>query len=202
MKSQPEGRLRRTDVSVWVHPRDNYQRQMNVPMPGWSRYGILVQEVVIQIQYPRNQCQMFWPLCISHHYWCTKQVWTFSPFWEVSLLIKTVQAVVHPMGKVMVTTIPQHTLKTIKLCFEGRPCDWSMQDNNNFHGKIDAAEHTVSIAKNYDGPLKRIWELAGNFAETWHLKRVEQKLRRVAMISCTSKDVFQNKMKRISITYW
>jgi len=79
-----------------------------------------------------------------------------------------------------------------------------MQDNNNFHGKIDAAEHTVSTAKNYDGPLKRIWELwfAGNFAETWHLKLVEQKLWRVAMISClnTSKDVFQNKMERISIT--
>jgi len=26
MKSQPEGRLRRTEVSVWVHPRDNYQK--------------------------------------------------------------------------------------------------------------------------------------------------------------------------------
>ena len=130
----------------WVHvsiQETTTKRQMNVPMPGCSRYGILVQEVVIQIQYPTNQCQMFWQLCISHDCWCTKQVWTISLFWEVSLLIKTVQAVVHSMGKVIVTTIPQHTLKTIKLCFEGLPCDWSMQDSNNFHGKIDAAEHTV-----------------------------------------------------------
>jgi len=35
------------------------KRQMNFPMPGWSRYGVLVQEVVIQIQYPKNQCQCF-----------------------------------------------------------------------------------------------------------------------------------------------
>jgi len=60
------------------------KRQMNVPMPGCSRYGILVQEVVIQIQYSRNQCQMFWQPCISHDRWCTKHVWTISLFWEVS----------------------------------------------------------------------------------------------------------------------
>jgi len=60
--------------------------------------------------------------------------------------------------------------------------------------------------KNMPGPGKEFvnFDLWENFAETWHLKLVEQKLWKVAMISClnTSKDVFQNKMERISITYW
>ena len=85
----------------------------------------------------------------------------YQPVWEFSLLTKTVQAVVHPMGKVMVTTIPQHTLKTIKLCFEGLPCDWSMQDNNNFHGKIDAADQLTKIMP---GP----WEKFKNF-DLWEI---------------------------------
>ena len=43
-----------------------------------------------------------------------------------------------------------------------------MQDNNNFHGKINAAEHTVSTAKNMPGPGKEFvnFDLWENFAET------------------------------------
>jgi len=82
------------------------KRQMNFPMPGWSRYGVLVQEVVIQIQYPKNQCQCFdnyaSVMIIGVQIKCELS----ACFGKFLLLIKTVQVVVHPMGKVMVTTNP------------------------------------------------------------------------------------------------
>ena len=122
---------------------------------------------------------MFWQLCISHDRWCTKHVWTISLFWEVSFTDQNSADCCSSNGEGCGNHKSHSTpWKLLNSDLKGSLVIEACRITTISMAKLMQQNTQFQLPKIMPGPWEEFenFDLMGKFAETWHLKLVNQRV--------------------------